>query len=239
MTYAEMNQTPTDTLYAMMAANHEHHNATTNNEGHNAMSTNNENNGIDYGRGMTNIDKSNGIRYGVIPQNDVLQAWCDASESDYGDPHCPVCGNNAVDLCGESAKLVDDDGEDIDADTLEQYGHGCADYACPRCRHTLDGSDVFGDEPMGFNYDADGYTAECGDSGDIFITKSPYYTRAKFCSPCAPGAGYLRDATPNGVKTYCFGHDWFEDNQAPYPVFRVSDDAEMAMIDGKLVPIIK
>ncbi len=49
--------------------------------------------GIDYGNGLTNIDHSNGIRYGVIPANEVLQAWCDSSEPDYGEPHCPKCGN--------------------------------------------------------------------------------------------------------------------------------------------------
>ena len=47
--------------------------------------------GIDYGRGLTNIDKKN-IRFGVLPFHKILQAWCDGSESDYGFPFCEHCG---------------------------------------------------------------------------------------------------------------------------------------------------
>lgn len=38
--------------------------------------------GIDYGGGQTNIDHETGIRFGVIPANDVLQAWADSAEDD-------------------------------------------------------------------------------------------------------------------------------------------------------------
>jgi len=76
-------------------------------------------------------------------------------------------------------------------------------------------------EPIGFTYDSDGYKAYAGDDGDIFILKSPYYTKCQFCSPCAPGAGYLMHFMDNGIKTYCFGHDWFEEGKAPYPVYSV------------------
>ena len=76
-------------------------------------------------------------------------------------------------------------------------------------------------EPLSFSFEGDGYLAECGDDGDIFITKSPFYTLCAFCSPCAPGAGYLMDSRKDGVKAYCFGHDWFEDGKAPYPVYDV------------------
>ena len=38
--------------------------------------------GIDYGRGLVNIDHETGIRYGVISQHEVLQAWADESELD-------------------------------------------------------------------------------------------------------------------------------------------------------------
>lgn len=47
-------------------------------------------------------------------------------------------------------------------------------------------------------------------------------------APCAPGAGYLSNPCPDGPKTYCFGHDWFENDVAPYPVYRVDT--------GELVP---
>ena len=142
---------------------------------------------IDYGMGKTNIDTTNGIRYGVISQNEVLQAWADESEPQYP---CHACVE------------ADDDGPLDDAD-------------CDFC------------EPQSCAYDGNGYNAECGDSGDIFLTKSPYYTRCGLCSPCAPGAGYLTDSDDDGHKAYCFGHDWFEDSSAPYRIYRVVDDTEV------------
>jgi len=76
-------------------------------------------------------------------------------------------------------------------------------------------------EPVGWHVSEEGYEiVDCLDN-DAMILKSPYYTFARYCSPCVPGAGNLDDADPNGVKTYCLGHDWFEDGKAPYPVFRV------------------
>jgi hypothetical protein len=77
-----------------------------------------------------------------------------------------------------------------------------------------------------------------GDDCDIFVMKSPYYTFGPFCSPCAPGAVYLRNGDTDGEKAYCFAPDWFpnwdeeeitgvycdEKTSCPYPVFRVSDD---------------
>jgi hypothetical protein len=131
--------------------------------------------GIDYGMGASNINPLTGIRYGVISQNEVLQAWADSSEPYYGE-------------------------EEMEED----------DYDA---------------EPIFWFIDDGEYKAECGDDGEIFITKSPYYTTCAFCSPCAPGAGYLMDYRENGIKAYCFGHDWFEDEKAPYKVFRVDNDS--------------
>ena len=128
--------------------------------------------GIDYGLGRSNVDTATGIRFGVISQNEVLQAWADSSEPYYGET---------------------DDDEEID---------DCA-------------------EPISYTYEEDGYVAECGDDGDIFLTRSPYYTKCAFCSPCAPGAGYLMDHREGGIRAYCFGHDWFEGEAAPYPVYSV------------------
>lgn len=136
--------------------------------------------GIDYGLGMSNVDPTNGIRYGVIPQGEVLQAWADSSEAEY--PEC-------------------------ESETCEKQGYCECEF-----------------EPLHFYFAEDGYEATCGDDGTIFIIQSPYYTRAQYCSPCAPGAGYLLNPCDNGPKTYCFGHDWFENGKAPYPVYKVSDD---------------
>ncbi len=77
-------------------------------------------------------------------------------------------------------------------------------------------------EAVDYVFNEEGYEAiQNADDIDVFITKSPYFTYCKFCSPCAPGAGYLRDHIKDGVKTYCFGHDFFEDGKAPYPVYSV------------------
>jgi hypothetical protein len=161
--------------------------------------------GIDYGRGMTNVDHTNGIRFGVIPQNDVLQAWSDSSEPVYPENDPDVCECDCCEGMGTKS-----DGDDV--------------WECGDCdgtgERTADG-DSFESEPVGFIYNGEGYRASCGDCGDIFVTRSPYFTHARFCSPCAPGAGHLRDANPDGVRTYCFGHDWFDDGIAPYPVFSV------------------
>lgn len=165
--------------------------------------------GIDYGMGKTNIDRKTGIRFGVISQNDVLQQWCDSSESDYGAPSCPKCGNEAKECKFEYAKW-------------EHAKHECGDYVCRSCRYVFGSESAYGDEPLGFTLDDGEYVASCGSDGDIFITSSPYYTRAHFCSPCAPGAAYLMNPTDDGPKAYCFGHDWFDEGEAPYPVYSVA-----------------
>lgn len=164
--------------------------------------------GIDYGMGTTNIDKENGIRYGVIPQHEVLQAWCDSSEGNYGQPDisdcdCPECGHN--------------DGG--------QYEWG-NNLCCEECGHSWEIEFPDFCEPISHYVDDGEYQAQCGgDDTDIFIIKSPYYTRAQFCSPCAPGACYLTNPCDEGERAYCFGHDWFEGGKAPYPVYRVADDS--------------
>ena len=128
--------------------------------------------GIDYSTGMANVNHETGIHYGVISQNECLQAWADSSEPYYGE--------------NESDDEMDD-------------------FA----------------EPLSFYIDDKEYSAESDDQGDIFITRSPYYTRCRYCSPCAPGAGYIMQQDIRGIKTYCFGHDFFEDSKAPYKVYSV------------------
>lgn len=164
--------------------------------------------GIDYGMGRSNINHETGIRYGVISQNSVLQAWADSAEPDYGKPTCPKCGNE-----------VSED---------PQIGKS-SDYYCESCEYEFDSDEAYGDEPIGWNYNDEGYElTDCLDS-DIFVLNSPFYTLAPFCSPCVPGAGNLDDAQEDGVKTYCLGHDWFEDGKVPYPVYRV-DTGELVQV---------
>lgn len=171
--------------------------------------------GIDYGLGRSNIDNETGICYGVISQHSVGQAWYDAAEADYGKPLCPQCQREAIE-CSDAT------------DEFEQYTkHGCADHACDHCKITFDSEHAFGDEPQSWNYAGDGYElTDCLDN-DIFVLKSPYYTFAQFCSPCVPGAGNLDNAMDDGAKTYCLGHDWFEEGKAPYKVFSVETGKEV------------
>jgi hypothetical protein len=171
--------------------------------------------GIDYGLGRTNVDRATGIRYGVISMHDIFQAWSEESEADYGEPTCPKCGGDVVE-----SHMINNDGERWP----RLYSHSVEDYACENCEHYLDSSDVFGEEPYGWYVDDGEYHAiNCLDS-DVMLLKSPFYTFTQFCSPCVPGAGNLNSSDPDGVKTYCFGPDWFEDEKAPYTIYRVADD---------------
>ena len=153
--------------------------------------------GIDYGMGTTNID-TNGIRYSVISQNDVGDCWYDESEPYYGEIECPNC-----------EKIVD-----------------ISDDECPYCEYDL--YDAFNFmEALSYVYIDDNYQIESDEYNDLFILKSPYYTYAQYCSPCAPGACHLGnplDIKDKNVKCYCLGHDWFNSGKAPYTVYDLKTD---------------
>jgi hypothetical protein len=176
--------------------------------------------GLDYGLGKANIDIPTGIRYGVISINSLHDWIWEQLESEYGDPTCPKCDSNVTDsphgkdyFCEHCSGTTEALAEDIDArDDLEKF--------------TYWSDQVFGDEPLGFTLNNSKYEAHSAfDNTCLFLTKSPYYTKAVFCSPCAPGAGDLNSTTDDGVKTFCFGHNMFEGNKAPYQVYKVSDDS--------------
>lgn len=177
--------------------------------------------GIDYGCGTTNIDKSNGIRYGVINAHALTEWIYEDFEDDFGEPTCPKCGNELVETNDEEHgeyKYYRDcwpwykDGEKC---------HHVGEYACEECGITIDGEDSYSEEPVSRTMDKDGYKASLGSDMDIFLVKSPYYTHAQFCSPCAPGAGHLENYCPDGPKTYCFDKDFFQDGKCPYPIYSV------------------
>lgn len=159
--------------------------------------------GIDYSgivgaRDSINRDSLTGIRYGVISQNHVLQSWEGSSEAIYPDLQCDNC-----------SALIPDGAE-----------------ACPNCFTAVDSDAYDWLEPIGFQLDDGEYKAVCDETGDIFVLKSPFYTRGTHCSPCAPGAVTITSPCPDGPKAYCFAPDWFDpDLGSPclYPVYRVSD----------------
>jgi hypothetical protein len=167
--------------------------------------------GTDYGHGTTNVDPSSGIRYGVIPAHAIGQAWYDDAEPEYGPPSCPKCGND-------------------DVPAQRDPSNCCRDYYCLPCNYPFDSDEAYGDEPLAWSYDGQGIQAQqSGDDPDVWILKSPFYTHAQFCSPCAPGACHLETPVDTGgPRCYCLPADWFDDdNPCPYPVYRV--------IDGSLV----
>lgn len=173
--------------------------------------------GIDYsGPGSTvNRDEQTGIRYGIVPLHTLADFAFDEFESEY-DTACPACGELApegFDTCAEKAESG-------------FSGHMRWGARCPACGEFAAEDSWSADEPSSQTLDSDGYQGMLDSSGDVWIFKSPYYTIAGFCSPCAPGAVYLLTKSPD-AKAYCLGHDWFEDGKAPYRVFRVDTDEEI------------
>jgi len=168
--------------------------------------------GLDYtGPGsQVNRDPETGIRYGIIHTNrvcphaleDIYSAGTDIDYENY---------QQAI--------------KDALAGALKEFG--LEKYA----EDAYDGmSDAIGDNYPGNNgdctryeYKEDGYELMIDGSGDLWVMKSPFFTYAQFCSPCAPGACYLTNALegqPAGNKCYCLGTDWFdEEEKCPYPIY--------------------
>ena len=165
--------------------------------------------GIDYSHGTVNVDNETGIHYGIISQNDVLEAWCDKSELQYGKPTCGYCGTELP----------------IDYDTDDMP------YMCTHCgKITEQDWELYPDEPdepHAFIFENEEYILEsCFNNTEIFVLKSPYYMRCRFCSPCAPGAGDINTPDENGILAYCLGPDWFED-PPEYKIYRVDNHEEV------------
>ena len=194
--------------------------------------------GIDYSLGRSNVD-ANGIHYGVISINSLnLDCVYDGSfDEDYGEPTCPKCGNTVNAVPSHTEQLENGVAIHVDIpnnmeDWPNLHSWGCVDYACAHCEHMLDSSEVYSEEMLGMSYDRDGYKISSAfDNTELFITASPFYTRAQYCSPCAPGAGNLDHPCDDGPKTYCLGHDWFDDGVAPYAVYEVATG--LPVIPGK------
>jgi ribosomal protein L37AE/L43A len=164
--------------------------------------------GIDYGMGLANLDQSTGVRFGVISINE-LPGWInDEEEADYGEPSCPECGSEDVAHC------EDGDGE----------------MRCSSCEHNFNEDDQFPDEPIAWKLEMDGVLmTRSGSDTDYFIVKSPFYTKCQFCSPCAPGAGYVTNQEEDGVKTYCPPPSWYRDHDEmpPFDAFSVMTNRKL------------
>lgn len=174
--------------------------------------------GIDYsGPGAAcNRDPESGIRYGVIPIGSLAHWAWEVFEADYGDPRCPKCGGEVV-----------QHDEETHWDYEDHVRSLCREHACESCEVIFDTEHVYRNEPLCHNLDGGVYQGRLDPDNDVWVFKSPYYTRAAFCSPCAPGACSLSSSCDDGERAYCFGHDWFEGGVAPYPVYRVDNNEEV------------
>ena len=169
--------------------------------------------GIDYSGpdSTANRDPETGIRYGVIPMHALGEVF-DEFEPIYT-ARCPHCGDDIPDDTHFESRSVKRPGGTIS-------NAFAAD--CPACGKLIREDEQYGDEPDA-NVCEDGeITAHLDSSNDVWVTKSIYFTRAAFCSPCAPGACYLVNSCEDGDRAYCPGHDWFEGGEAPYPVYSVA-----------------
>lgn len=176
--------------------------------------------GIDYSLGQSNFNPETGIHFGVIPMNSLAHWAWDSFEAEYGEATCPKCGREACSSDRDDVPVFDEpENEDIEVS-------GCGDYYCHECRYAFDGDEAFGEEAIGHTLDDGEHKATVGsDCIDAFVLLSPYYTKSQYCSPCAPGAGYLLNPCDDGVQSYCFGPDWFDDERpCPYPVWKCGTD---------------
>lgn len=174
--------------------------------------------GIDYSGRQGAIDNVNrdpetGIRFGIISQHALSGEAIEDFEDVYV-ARCPHCGEEIPD--------------DTHFENKKQRRPGGAIvnvYAadCPSCGKLIREEEQYGDEPDARVVDDGAYKAHIDSDGDVWFEKSPFYTHAAFCSPCAPGACHLNSPCDDGERTFCPGHDWFEDG-APFPIYKVEND---------------
>jgi hypothetical protein len=155
--------------------------------------------GLDYGNGLSNIDIQTGVRYGIISVNHLdLVEWLNEDfEPVYGQ-HCPEC---CVELSTEDIAVT--------------IG---GDIVCPECNAVTPEENIYNDEPDYYGCENKEYELLMNNSNEIWVFRSPYFTKVMHCSPCAPGAGDLDHPHTKGIITYCLGPEWFKDTP-PYPVY--------------------
>jgi hypothetical protein len=196
---------------------------------------------IDYGHGTANINKSTGIRFGVISQNslnsdvmsEIHQESSDLSFIQWKEKL--TADLKAIWIRGKT----DNDQSLLDAYLTSELGRGCAQSES--VKETVSELAATCDEPeavslieelidllaegydsdgQSWRYEKDGYTlTDCLDS-DMFILASPYFTYANLCSPCVPGAGNI-DSIPSGVNT---ANDSVTNDQYGYKTYCLGSD---------------
>lgn len=187
--------------------------------------------GIDYGLGRSNVSEI-GIRFGVIPQNALDP---DAAQDVWFHGRNLTFENYLAEAKDKIRNAL--------SDFFSDYKHGDKpsklESALADCFEVIeqDLSDGYDSGDDQYLYESEGYKVSTSET-DLFIEQSPYFTYAQFCSPCAPGACYLLNPLETPVESnraYCFGHDWFEDATAPYPVYSVKTGKQVVPQEQKHV----
>jgi len=196
-----------------------------------------------HGKPIPNQDPATGICYGIISANDVMSEALDdiyqcgtdlgfesalaevkadvqnatiaAYDAETEEKRLAALWENEW-LCDDAANLAGLIADaDSQQDAIETVWNEVEQSACDGLSYGESGPYAYDDGETFVRADSD---------NDIWIFKSPFYTLCRECSPCAPNAGYLT-SQPGSKKTYCLGVDWFENEIAPYPVYRVADDS--------------
>lgn len=172
--------------------------------------------GIDYSGPLgavenVNRDPDTGIRFAWISLHKLGEFAHESFEAIYT-ARCPHCGEDLPDDTHFTSRTVKVPGGSV------RHMHG-AD--CPSCGKLIREEEQYGDEPDANVCDDGEYKAFLKD-GEAVFEKSPYFTRAAFCSPCAPGACHLNSPCDDGERCYCPGHDWFDEDKAPFPIYSVA-----------------
>jgi hypothetical protein len=172
---------------------------------------------------MSNYDEKTGISYGVISPHainpDCLSSLYDDGKDPYYESMKEEINNIVNEMINSTAYTISDDTKsniiDLIMDDLND-GYENSDGQC--------------------DYSDAEYTLHVsGDNFGIFVIKSPYYTYCRKCSPCTPGAGDLNnpleindiEVLDNFDRAYCLDKSYFDDEKAPYRVFRVDNDQEV------------
>jgi len=159
-----------------------------------------------------NMNVETGIHYGVIPKNDLF--------------------NFAEEFFDHAEDMSLKEGFENIIDTINSLKDQLSDTAIKDILEIAeqDFGENFEDECSLMRYERNGFIIEVpNDDCDLFIIKSPYFTHAPFCSPCAPGACYIKNGVkegeePKGAKAYCLPEDWFEKGKCPYKYWEVKEN---------------
>jgi hypothetical protein len=157
-----------------------------------------------------NVDIDTGIHYGVIHVNRLEEFAWDTIQTDGIDIDYAEAQENLQSALQHAIKSVlEDYSTSFDAKALAADIIGGLDF------HIESTGDY-----TRYEYKGKDEEFTVGSDGDIFVTKSKFYTLCGRCSPCVPNAGYL--TSEGSLKTYCLGPDWFDgNNPIPYKVYKV------------------